>query len=74
MSSRCVIANSDGACFYVRYVKANSIDANDLYVSSGEEWSRIGAFRPVITLNANVYLDTPNSGNGSTAEQGYAIK
>ena len=32
------------------------------------------AFRPVITLNSNVQMDTENSGDGSTAEQAYKIK
>ena len=32
------------------------------------------SFRPVVTLNSDIKIDTVNSGNGSTAEQAYVIK
>ena len=74
MSSRCVDASSDYALFRVRYVHSGYVIANCLYYSDGNELPCACAFRPVITLNSNVQIDTVNSGNGKTAEQGYAIK
>ena len=74
MSSRCVSARSDGAAFNVRLVNSGYVTANRLYGSSGGESSGGYAFRPIITLNSNVQIDTANSGNGSTANDGYAIK
>ena len=47
---------------------------NGLYNSYDGEGSPACAFRPIITLNSNVQIDTANSGNGSTAEQAYIIK
>jgi len=74
MSSRCVIADSFNAAFRVRSVYSGGVDADRLYNSSGNELPFAYAFRPVITLNSNVQIDTANSGNGSTAEQAYIIK
>ena len=74
MSSRCVLANSNCACFGVYGVGSGKVGATFLYNSQGDENSRSVAFRPVITLNSNVQIDTSNSGDGSTAEQAYVIK
>ena len=74
MSSRCVIANSKNVGFLVRYVHSADVIARNFYDSYGGESSLACAFRPIITLNSNVQIDTVNSGNGKTAEQGYAIK
>ena len=74
MSSRCVNATSNDAYFSVRCVYSGNVFADFLYRSDGDEFPSNFAFRPVITLNSNVQIDTANSGNGSTAEQGYAIK
>ena len=75
MSSRCVNADSSIAVFNVRVVDSSNVDSSTLYYSSlTSENSRAYAFRPIITLNSNVQIDTANSGNGKTAEQGYAIK
>ena len=74
MSSRCVDAVSYGASFDVRYVGSDHVRANGLCGSGGVEYPDAYAFRPIITLNSNVQIDTVNSGNGKTAEQGYAIK
>ena len=73
MSSRCVNANSRSASFYVRIVYSGSVYAYHLCDSYGGVDPSASAFRPVITLNSNVQIDTANSGNGSTTEQGYAI-
>ena len=74
MSSRCADASASHAYFNVRYVDSGNVDAYFLCNSSGA-WNPFGyAFRPVITLNSNVQIDTVNSGNGKTVEQGYAIK
>ena len=74
MSSRCVYAYSRSAGFYVRIVSSGNVNANVLCNSDDSEYPRASAFRPVITLNSNVQIDTVNSGNGSTANDGYAIK
>ena len=74
MSSRCVYASSDVAYFDVRFVDSGYVGANILYYSYGNGNPFAYAFRPVITLNSNVQIDTANSGNGSTANDGYAIK
>ena len=74
MSSRCVSATSKDAYFNVHGVYSGNVHAYNLYISNGEEYSNDYAFRPIITLNSNVQIDTANSGDGNTAEQGYAIK
>ena len=76
MSSRCVAADSlsGRAYFGVRDVGSGYVHANDLCLSDGNEYPRASAFRPIITLNSNVQIDTANSGNGSTAKDGYVIK
>ena len=73
MSSRCVNADSGDADFYVRYVGSGDVYAYYLYYSDDTEDSIGFAFRPIITLNSNVQIDTANSGDGRTAAQGYAI-
>ena len=60
MSSRCVEANSDVACFDVRLVSLDFVYARDL--SAASEDSLDYAFRPCITLNSNVQV---TSGDGS---------
>ena len=74
MSSRCVNAGSYFANFRVRDVGSGGVYAYHLCNSNDGEDSGGFAFRPVITLNSNVQIDTANSGNGSTANDGYAIK
>ena len=74
MSSRCVRAYSEYAFFSVRIVNSGVVNAYFLCRSNGEEGPSYSAFRPIITLNSNVQIDTANSGDGSTAAQGYAIK
>ena len=63
MSSRCVRAGFNYALFLVRYVGFGRVDANGLYYSDGDEYSRDCAFRPCITLNSNIQV---TSGNGSS--------
>ena len=74
MSSRCVLADSRSAYFCVRRVDSGRVGASNVYDFYGNEYSGAYAVRPVITLNSNVQIDTANSGNGSTANDGYAIK
>ncbi len=74
MSSRCVNVSSSYAYFLERLVDNGRVDANYLYYSGDYENPRTFAFRPVITLNSNVQIDTENSGDGSSAKQAYAIK
>lgn len=75
MSSRCVNADSGGAYFYVLPCVFRQCRCLLLVRFLRQRGLCIGyAFRPVITLNSNVQIDTANSGNGSTANDGYAIK
>ena len=74
MSSRCVSAFYNDAFFNVRNVDSGRVDADYLFYSRDGEDPYACAFRPIITLNSNVQIDTVNSGNGSTANDGYAIK
>ena len=73
MSSRCVRLWTNYVNFCIRFVN-KYVYATSVYSSYNDVASAIFAFRPVITLNSNVQLDTANSGDGSTPEQGYAIK
>ena len=74
ISSRCVIAGTNDAYFYVHRVYSGNIDARRICDAYGNESSDSYAYRPVVTLNSNVQIDTTNTGDGSTAEQAYAIK
>ena len=76
MSSRCISSyDSDtGADFIIRCITSGGAYAFYLATSGGTQKPYDAAFRPVITLNSNVQIDTENSGDGSTAAQGYAIK
>ena len=74
MSSRCVNANADFISFLVRHVDSGNVSAHFLCRSADGGGVAGYALRPIITLNSNVQIDTVNSGDGSKAEQGYAIK
>lgn len=74
ISSRCVFANTNGASFNVRNVNWSRGNAVSLYSSANSIWNKAYAFRPIITLNSNVQIDTENSGDGTTADTAYAIK
>ena len=74
ISSRCLTINSDLGCYFVREVENGSVKADDLCGTSGYQLPLSYAFRPVVILNSNVQIDNQNSGDGSTAEQAYAIK
>ena len=74
MSSRCVFADDNVSYIYIRNIGAGYINANYLYQSYNYGNSVNNAFRPIVTLNTNVLIDTTNSRDGSTAEQAYLIK
>ena len=74
MSSRCVFADDNVSYIYIRNIGAGYINANYLYQSYNYGNPVNNAFRPVVTLNTNVLIDTTNSRDGSTAEQAYLIK
>ena len=74
ISSRCVIAGTNDAYFYVHRVYSGNIDARRICDAYVNESSDSYAYRPVVTLNSNVQIDTTNTGDGSTEEQAYAIK
>lgn len=73
ISSRCVRLWSNYVNFCIRFVN-NGVYTYSVYSSYGDVASTSYAFRPIVTLKSNVLIDLENSGNGSTAEQGYAIK
>ena len=74
LSSRCVDAISYSSDFDIHSVNSGSVGAGNLYGSNTYARSTELAFRPVITLNSNVQIDTATSGDGSTSEQSYKIK
>ena len=74
LSSRCILADSNHANFNIRAVISGYVFAYYSYSSDSRKNDASFAFRPVVTLNSNVQIDTANSGNGSTAEQGYVLK
>ena len=74
LSSRCILADLNHANFNIRAVISGYVFAYYSYSSDSRKNDASFAFRPVVTLNSNVQIDTANSGNGSTAEQGYALK
>ena len=74
MSSRCINSDSYFATFCARIVNSNSVGGQGLSDSGSGEGKPSNHFRPIITLNNNVQIDTANSRNGSTAEQAYIIK
>ena len=73
LSSRCVIANSDDACFGVFNVNSGDLYVSESYYSSDQGYLDWYACRPVITLNSNVQIDTTSPGDG-TENNGYNIK
>ena len=74
ISSRCVSTFPINADFFVRAVMDGDVHAGFLCHSNGNENTVDYSFRPVVTLNSNVQIDTSTSGDGSTVEQAYVIK
>ena len=73
ISSRCVVAYSDHAAFAIRSIGTGFVGARTLYNSNGDESPYYYPFRPVITLNTNVQIDSANTGDG-TENMPYNIK
>ena len=74
LSSRCVYTDSSYARYNIDRVFDGSIGAGGLSYSGGGYKTISHSLRPIIILNSNIQIDTANSGDGSTATQGYAIK
>ena len=74
MSSRSVYSNSYGAQFGLRYWWLSDVLSYNLYNSYGDSYPHTFAFRPIITLNSNVQIDTENSGDGTSPKSAYSIK
>lgn len=75
MSSRSIIAVNSRADFRIRSVYGGYVGGDYLYISDDNPNSNFGAIRPVITLNANVQVDTTDtSRDGSTAEDPWILK
>ena len=65
MSSRCVFLGIDNARFDIYIIHSDYVDARCLFDSGENEDSDNYSFRPCITLNSSVQLDTKSSKNGS---------
>ena len=74
LSSRCVDGNSTTAYFDVSFVSSGHVYSMNMYISRDDFDGRNFGFRPVITLNSNVQIDTTKAGDGTTADTAYAIK
>ena len=75
ISSRCVSANSDYAAFNIRGVYSGSVDALNLYASSGYPGGYSISYRPVITLNSTVQIDaTDITRDGTTPTNASILK
>mgnify|MGYP000007661402 FL=1 len=74
ISSRCTYSNLGCIGFGVRVIDSDILADRSLYNSANVQKSADFSFRPVVTLNSNIKIDTVNSGNGSTSEQAYVIK
>ena len=74
MSSRCVALISGSAYYLVNCVDDGQATATGFYFPIVGDYGRILAFRPVITLNADVMIDEENSGDGTNAENAYILK
>ena len=74
ISSRCTYSNLGCIGFGVRVIDSDILADRSLYNSANVKKSADFSFRPVVTLNSDIKIDTVNSGNGSTAEQAYIIK
>ena len=61
MSSRCINSDSYFATFCARIVNSNSVGGQGLSDSGSGEGKPSNHFRPIITLNNNVQIDTANS-------------
>lgn len=74
LSSRCVNAQYDSAIFDVFKIENNKIDAFGVYASNGTNNTNSYSFRPVVTLNSNVQLDTTKAADGTQPSTAYEIK
>ena len=73
LSSRCIDTNAYGGNFCIRYINKNSIGGYTLYTSNNIPNTYNLSYRPVITLNSNVQINTENLADGSSPEKAYII-
>ncbi len=74
MSSRCINSFQGNARFNIRRVAEGAVRAYGIYISNDNEYPITYGFRPVITINSSIQIDTENSGDGSSPEQAYLLK
>ncbi len=74
LSSRCVHAFSYACSFDIRFCSSNGISAYGIYTTDVDKDGGNFKFRPVVTLNSNVQLDTTETADGSDANHAYVIK
>ena len=55
-------------------IENNKIDAFGVYASNGTNNTNSYSFRPVVTLNSNVQLDTTKAADGTQPSTAYEIK
>ena len=73
MSSRIVNARSNYVDFGIRRIEDGNIRASSVY-GTGKVKEAVNYFRPVITLNSNVQLDTTKAADGTQPSTAYEIK
>ena len=73
MSSRIVNARSNYADFGIRRIEDGNIRASSVY-GTGKVKEAVNSFRPVVTLNSNVQLDTTKAADGTQPSTAYEIK
>lgn len=68
MSSRCIMpeTNNTRTRFVIRNINAGAINGHSEYTSDNINYANAFSFRPVITLNSNVEVDTTNTANDGT--------
>ena len=74
MSSRSISGDLNNTSYEIRIVGSGVVHSCRTYLSNNTDNYRKYGIRPVVTLNSNVKLDITNSGDGTIAEQAWAIK
>ena len=73
LSSRCIFVNSKYAEFGARFVVNDRIFVDYFCFSSAGDYFYNCSFRPILTLNSNIQIDTTNAREGSKSSP-YNIK
>ena len=74
LASRSVHDYSSKAIYGVQYIDNENVTTFGLYHSNQDVHDNIFTFRPVITLNTEVKIDTEETRDGNSAETAYVLK